>query len=319
MQSMKTVSLIAVVLLLTSLASVSNAQSPTSGKLATLMQRSISLLAGAGLLAITCTGCGGKLVLDKKYDNVPGAVSLTSFAALIPLGILAEQEKVNRAYPMTAAGVFAASGIFAAITVFDYGEEGFHVKSGGVDWYGMNNDLYSERYILGIRMDGQQQFVARQHELDPYDYNRVLAHIQHQERDYAVIVKRPWKPRRAKGGPPYGLQMNIRIPSHTPPPPKPKVDIVDSLQPYEDILVPLDAVRGIYLTDHPDYLRDEWVVITEGEQLLYGKVTHHFSSNYAQVKILAVYEDGHKTMLPENDIYYSFYPHARLQPASERD
>ena len=319
MQSVRAVSQAMSILLLVSLATMNNAHglSLKSGKLASLTQSWKQLVAGAGLLAITCTGCSGKIMLNKKYAPVQTTVAITSFVAQIPLGVLASQEKLHPAFAIAATGIFAANFLFMVNTEFDYGEGGFHAESGGVDWYGMNNTLYSEIYILGIRVDGQQQFAARQPELEPYNFNYVLVHIHDNGRDYAAVVKPPWQPRR-RAGPPYGLQGRIRYPSNRPPPPKPHVTVVDSLQPHDYSRIPLDSVMGIYLTDHPDYKRDEWVVIEDGERLLYGKITHHFSSNHAQVRILAVREgDSNLVMLPENKALYRVYPQERLQRAED--
>lgn len=320
MQLIRAVSLVMSILLLTSIAAGSNAKGLAlkSGKLASLAQWGKQLVAGASMAAvIVCTsaGCASKVVLDKKYDAVPGAIAITGFAAQVPLGILASQEKVSPAFPWAVTAVLFANFIFVMNTEFDYGEEGHHIEAGGVDWYGMNNDLYSEYLVYGIRMDGQQQFEARQPELEPYNYNYVLAHIRHNGRDYAAVIKRPWKPRR-RVGPPHGFR--IRIPSKRSALPTPKVTIVDSLQPHDTYRVPLDAVMGIYLTDHPDYKHDEWVVIAEEDSLLYGKVTHHFSSEYAQVKILAVKEeDSNLVMLPEDRVLHHVYSLEHLQREAE--
>ena len=307
----KVVAFVVTILLLTSIPYVSNAKGLPlkSGKLAALTQRGKQLAAGVGLLAI-CTGCGSKMVVDKKYAPVLATTAITSFAANVTLGILASQEKVSPALPWAVTGVYIAAFIFAKSSEFDYGEGGLHTNSGGVDWYGMNNDLYSEYLVYGIRIDGQQQYEARQHELEPHNYHYVLAHLRHNGHDYAAVVKRPWQPRR-RVGPPYGLR--IRIPSNRSLP-KPKVTIVDSLQPHDNHRAPLDAVMGVYLTDHPDYKHDEWVTITDGERILYGKIIHHFTSEYAQVRILAVKEgDGNQVMLPEDSDIYSVYPLEHLQ------
>ena len=270
--------------------------------------------AGAVVVAMLCTstGCGAKLKMDRKYHAPPAASLFTSFAAQAPLAILASQEKISPAFAGVAAALYAASFILLESTEFYYGEGGHHVEAGGVDWYGMNNDFYSEYLVYGIRLDGQQQFEARRHDLEPLDYHHVLVHLRHNGRDYAAVVERPWQPRRFRRYP-RGLQARIRIPSHRPPPPKPTVSIVESLQPHDKRRVPLDAVMGVYLTDHPDYSRDEWVTITDGERLLYGKITHHFNSDYAQVRILAVEEDGNQVELPEDIMLYRVYPQERLQ------
>ena len=127
---------------------------------------------------------------------------LTSFAVQIPIGILASQEKVEPAFAIAATGIYAASFVFALHTKFDYGEDGLHRESGSVDWYGMDNDLYSEDVIFGVRLDGQQQFAVRQPDLEPYNYNYVLAHLHHDGHDYAAVIKKPWRARHHHGGGP---------------------------------------------------------------------------------------------------------------------
>ena len=313
MQAVRVVSFVIASLLLASLMPAGDVQ---AGKLAALKQQGKQWLAGAGLLVIACTtGCGSKMMLDKKYEPVVAGTAVASFAAQIPLGVLASQEKVSPAFAIGATGIYAASFILARSATFDYGEEGLHKESGGVDWYGMNNDLYSEDVIFGVRMDGQQQFDMRQSELEPYHYYYVLAHIHHNGHDYAAIIKEPRKFRR-RAGPPRGL--NIRYPSNRSLP-KPAVTIVDSLQPYDFYRVPLNAIKGIYLTDHPDYKRDEWVVVAEENKRFYGKIMHHFSSRHAQVKIMAVAEDDNAFMLPEDEIIYRLYPHTRIQREAEME
>ena len=310
MQAVRVVSFVIATLLLASLVPVSNVQGVPlkAGKLTALKQQGKQWLAGVGLFAIVCaTGCGSKTMIDRKYEPVLAGATITSFAAQIPLGILASQDKVNPAFAMAATGVYAASFVIAKSTAFDYGEGGVHRESGGVDWYGMNNDLYSEDVIFGVRLDGQQQFAARQSELEPYDYYYVLAHLRYEGHDYAAVIEKPWRARR-RVGPPRGLR--IRYPSNRTIP-KPAVTVVDSLQPNNLYRVPLDTIAGVYLTDHPDYKRNEWVVVAEEGKLLYGKIVHHFSSNYAQVKIMAVEEDGNTTMLDK--IIYRVYPHTSIQ------
>ena len=274
--------------------------------------------AGAGVMAMlfTSTGCGAKLMMDKKYHTPMAASVVTGFAAQVPLGILAEQDKISPAFAGVAVALYATGFILLQNIEFDYGEDGHHVEAGGVDWYGLNNDLYSEYLIYGIRMDGQQQYEAHRHDLEPRDYHHVLVHLRHDGYDYAALVERPWQSRHFRKHQ-RGLHARIRIPSDRPLPPNPMVSIVDSLQPHDKRRVPLDLVMGVYLTDHPDYDRNEWVSIADGERILYGKITHHFTSDHAQVRIEAIQEGDKLIELSEEDVVYDVFPRDRIQQEEE--
>lgn len=317
MQLFRKVTLAMLSLLLASAATVSDAKPLKSNKLAALAQRGKQLVAGVGVAAMLCTsaGCATKRVIDKKYDKVLPTVAATSFVTSVALGFLAAEEKVSPVVSWIPLAAYTATFFYSGMIEYDYGEERWHSRRGGVDWYGMPNDLYSEHRVYGIRLEGQEQFAAHQHDLEPYNYNRVLVHIRHNGRDYAAVVKEPRRRRPLMGAAP--LQFRIRIPSRHPS--KPTLTIVDSLQQLDTYSIFLDAVQGVYLTNHPDYERDEWVVIAEEEKLLYGKIVHHFSSEYAQVKILAVEEDNNFTMLPEDSDTYRVYPQDALQREEDLD
>ena len=246
-------------------------------------------------------GCGSTDGVGKKICACSIATpAVTSFAVNVPLGILASQKNCPALVGLLRG--YIAAFILAKSTEFDYGEGGHHISSGGVDWYGMNNDLYSEYLVYGIRMDGQQQYEARQHELEPYNYNYVLAHIRHDGHDYAAVVKRPWKSRSFRRYP-RGLNFRIRIPP--PPTPKSKVTIVDTFS--HDTSVPF---RSVFPHRPPDTREGS---LADGERILYGKITHHFTSDHAQVRIEAIQEGDKLIELSEEDVVYDVFPRDRIQ------
>ena len=312
MQLFRVVFCVVAILLLVSLAPVSSAKglSLRSGKPASLTPRWQQLVAGAGLMAIACTGCGSKLVLDKKYEPVLATTVITSFAVQIPLGILAAEEKVSPAFPWAVTGVYVATFILAKSVEFDYGGEGKHSNRGNVDWYGLRNDLYDGR-IYGVRMDGQEQFAAHQQDLDAGDYDGVLVHFRLDGQDYAAKLIKPARSRYLNKYHRGGVYVRLRIPSYFPPPPRPKA-YFDSLQPTAAYRVYLDEVLGVFITNHPDYDGDQ-VVIEDGDRRLFGKVTHTFTSEHAQVLIEAIQHGDKLIELGEEDVFYDVFPRARLQ------
>ena len=311
MKLFKVVSFVVAILLLVFLPPVSSAKGLPlkSGKLASLTQHWQQLVAGVSLIAIACTGCGAKMVLDKKYEPVLATAAVASFATQIPLGILAAEEKVSPAFPWAVTGVYVATYILARSAEFDYGGEGRHSKRGNVDWYGLRNDLYGDR-IYGVRVDGQEQFAAHKQNLDAGDYDGVLVHFRHNGQDYAAKLSEPRRFRYFRRYP-RGLNVRIRIPSDSPPPPRPKA-YFNSLQPTDAYRVYLDEVLGVFITNHPDY-DDDWVVIEDGDRRLFGKVTHTFTSDYAQVRIEAIQEGDKLIDLGEEDVFYDVFPKARIQ------
>lgn len=270
-------------------------------------------VAGTGMLTILCTGCASKMVLDKKYKDAVAITAMTGFAAQVSLGILAAEEKVHPAFAWTASGIYTAIVIFGISTEFDYGPYGHHVKSGGVDWYGLKSDLYylhpNER-IYGVRMDGQQQFETRRQDLIPWNYNGVMVHFRRDGQDYAAKL---WEPKRSRFRYRYhpgGIYIRIRTPIPTLPKPRMRFH---SLRPYDGYGIGLDEILGVYITDHPEYDNEGWVIIEDGERLLYGRITHVFTSDHAQVKITAIQEGDNLIELAEDEAFYRMFPMERLQ------